>query len=263
MKKSLGDRMKGYERITDFHISPRVPIIGRIDGVAFHTLVKKLKLERPFDEYFVILMSNAAKELASKIQGCMVAYTQSDEISFFIRTDQSDPTTPWFDNRIQKISSVAASIISASFNRGLVNLFEDAPLAAFDCRVYSVPDLIEVSNYFIWRQNDCTKNSINTATHFELSKIFGKKTTQKMMHGLNRDQQQELLWKKAFINWNDYPLVFKRGTLISREKVEIKTDKGQAIRNVWAASAAPIISSEEGREKFFSIIDPTKDGEDG
>ena len=255
--------MKGYEKITDFHISPRVPIIGRIDGVAFHTLVKKLKLERPFDMNFATLMSKAAKDLASKVQGCMVAYTQSDEISFLIRTDQSNLTTPWFDNRIQKISSVAASIISASFNRGLVTLFKDAPLAAFDCRIYSVPDLVEVNNYFIWRQNDCTKNSISAAAHFELAKVFGRKTAREMMHGLNRDQQQELLWRKVSIDWNDYPPMFKRGIIISREKVEITTDKDQAIRNVWAASVAPIISSEEGREKFFSIIDPIKDGEGG
>jgi tRNA(His) 5'-end guanylyltransferase len=250
--------MKLYERVTDFHLTPRVPIIGRLDGVAFHTLAKQMKLERPFDEDFSMAMASAAQDLANRVQGFMLAYTQSDEISFLIRTDQSAETTPWFDNRIQKMASVTASIVAASFNKQWPT---SVPLAAFDCRVYEVPDLIEAVNYFIWRQNDCTKNSISSAAYFELAKQFGKKTVQKLLHGLNKDERQELLWQKANINWNDYKPEFKRGITVVRQEKEVKTSEGTAIRKPWTIVPAPIFSSDEGRKWIFDIVDP-KDKED-
>ena len=258
-KLSLGDRMKSYERVTNFRISPRVPIIGRLDGVAFHTLVKNLKLERPFDEGFADLMVNAAKELASRVQGCLLAYTQSDEISFIIRTDQSEDTTPWFDNRIQKITSVSASIVGGYFNKR-IQLPLDSPVAAFDCRVYSVPDLVEVTNYFIWRQNDCTKNSISSAAYYELCKIHGRETAQKMLYGLHQAERQELLFQNG-INWNDYAPEFKRGFVVSRNEVEVKSEHGSAIRKPWTCEPAPIFSSEEGRKWIFDMIDPKEQEE--
>jgi tRNA(His) 5'-end guanylyltransferase len=239
-----------------------MPIIGRLDGVAFHTLAKQLKLIRPFDTSFSTMMAKATQVLTSHVQGCMLAYTQSDEISFIMRTDQSTETTPWFDNRVQKISSVAASIVSASFNRQLSDTYgSEIPCAAFDCRVYGVPDLVEVLNYFIWRQNDCTKNSISSAAYFELSKLpdLGKKTAQKLLHGLNQDERQELLWQKTYINWNDYDPKFKRGVAVVREEKKVETPYGIAIRKPWTIKPAPIFSSDGGRDWFFSVVDPKDD----
>ena len=101
-KQSLGDRMKLYESVFDFRLLPRAPIMCRCDGVSFSKLTKYLKLEKPFDKQFSNWMGESMTIVANKIQGCVLGYTQSDEISFVIRADQSNETVPWFNNRIQK-----------------------------------------------------------------------------------------------------------------------------------------------------------------
>lgn len=262
-KISLGERMKTYEKVTDFRLTPRVPLICRLDGVAFHTLTKRVKLIKPYDSTFAGIMALAASTLVNKVQGSMMAYTQSDEISLLIRTDQSEQTTPWFGNRVQKMSSVMASMVSGVFNRELYLEYGDQiinlPVAAFDCRVYEVPSLTEAVNYFIWRQNDCTKNSISSAAYYELAKLKGRKTAQKALHGLNQDERQELLWSECGINWNNYPPEFKRGIAVTRVRREITTPISVTYRRELVTEAPPIFSSEAGREWICKVIDPPEE----
>ena len=48
-KNSLGNRMKEYERISDFRLVRRLPMVVRLDGKAFHSWTKKTGCVRPFD----------------------------------------------------------------------------------------------------------------------------------------------------------------------------------------------------------------------
>jgi len=269
-KESLGDRMKRYEESTNFKIIPRAPIMVRIDGKAFSTLTKRLKLAKPYDICFSSWMTETAKRVASEMQGCMLAYTQSDEITFAIRSDQTEETTPWFDNRVQKIVSVAASVAAATFNHFIPVLKDEngevilddfskpkrAGVAFFDCRVWPMPSMMEVVNNLIWRQRDCVKNSISSACYYEVGRIVGKGTARKMMHKKNQDQQQELLFSEAGVNWNNYPAEFKRGIVAYRNWITVTTENGTAERRRWEDSAAPIFTSEYGRDWLSQILMP-------
>lgn len=53
-KDSLGDRMKKYEYITRTHLIPRMLVIIRLDGKAFHQFCKGFK--RPFDDILIKTM---------------------------------------------------------------------------------------------------------------------------------------------------------------------------------------------------------------
>lgn len=54
---SIGDRMKfNYEFPFIYRLPDRMPVIIRIDGRAFHTLVRKIKLNKPFDKNFMDYM---------------------------------------------------------------------------------------------------------------------------------------------------------------------------------------------------------------
>ena len=188
-KDSLGDRMKGYENISRIYLTRRTPIIIRIDGKAFHTFTRGFA--RPFDDVLVKSMQDTAKYLCENIMGCKLAYTQSDEISLLLVDYEKLETQAWFDNNLQKMVSVAASMATMVFNKffrnnidewGYGNLpdFEDGGTnqkvdptllkqcqtyfsrcdkAMFDARVFILPKE-EVNNYFIWRQQDATRNSI-------------------------------------------------------------------------------------------------------
>jgi tRNA(His) 5'-end guanylyltransferase len=253
MKDALGDRMKEfYEDRTRIKLPRRTFTIIRIDGKAFHTYTRGL--ERPFDQGLIEDMDATSAFLCKNIQGAKFAYVQSDEISLVLTDFDELGTHAWFDNNLQKMASVAASMATAEFNRlrlmrGFGN-YEQTPtqgraivsqfnMAQFDARVFQIPFIDEVENYFIWRQQDAVRNSISSVAQSLYSP--------KELHGVKTDQMQELIFQKG-INWNDYAPRLKRGGIIKKvEKVFVRrnptaevTHKTTVIsesdiykRNVW------------------------------
>ena len=114
-KDSLGDRMKTYEYVTRTYLTRRMPVIIRLDGKAFHTFTRGLK--KPFDEIFVKAMQDTMKHLCENVQGCVLGYTQSDEITLVLVDYHDRDTSAWFDNNIQKMASVSASMATMAFNQ--------------------------------------------------------------------------------------------------------------------------------------------------
>jgi len=231
--KNLGDRMKGYEQSYDTSIMSRVPIIVRVDGKSFSKWTKKINAKKPFDLPLSEMMVEAMRYTASNIEGCVFGYTQSDEMTFVIRNDQSLESTPWFGNRVQKICSVVSSMVTASFNLENVRYNGVNNIAHFDARVFAVPDVQEAINCLIWRQNDAVKNSISASCYYEVAEKIGKKTARKLMHGLNQNKQQELLFQQTGINWNDYPVKFKRGVGTYRITYDTVIDGNECVRSKW------------------------------
>lgn len=238
-KNDLGRRMKGYEGVSRFYLTRRMPVIIRIDGKAFHSFTKGF--ERPFDDVLIESMQETAKYLCRNITGCKLAYTQSDEISLLLEDYDNIATQSWFDNNLQKLVSVSASMATMEFNRCFANnvakYFEKnnteehhelitayslkVGTAMFDSRAFVLPR-DEVCNYFIWRQQDASRNSIQM-----VAQTF---FTHKQLQGKNCNQLQEMLFSEHHINWNNYPTVYKRGSCIVKsldsKKDEVLEDLG-------------------------------------
>lgn len=196
MKDQIGDRMKAqYENRTRYMLPRRTYTIVRVDGKAFHTFTRGHA--KPFDYGLMTALDHAAIATCSEIQGCCCAYGQSDEYSFLLTDFMTTQTEAWFDGNLQKIVSVAASTFTASFAQ---------VGARFDARAFTIPDPVEVHNYFIWRQQDATRNAISMVGHHEFSP--------KEMHGLDTNQVQEKLFQERNINFNDFPVAAKRGRVI-------------------------------------------------
>ena len=249
----LSDRMKEYEQVYDQTIVRRIPVIVRVDGKGFSKYTKAIKAKKPFDETLAQAMVFSTLQVADSIEGCVFGYTQSDEASFVILNDQSQEATPWVGNRIQKMTSIIASIFTAHFIPKMSGL-----TAYFDARVFAVPNLAEAKNYLVWRQQDATRNSIQLASYYEVAGKIGKKTAMKKLHGLNTKEQQELLFKEAGINWNDYPTKFKRGAGVYKETFEKDVDGNKVIRSGWKVDEEiPIFSVEKD---FLKKILEKKDG---
>jgi tRNA(His) 5'-end guanylyltransferase len=115
MADSLGDRMKDYESRTGTKLVRKVPAIIRVDGKAFHTYTKGCK--KPFDADIIQCMQIAAVKTAETIQGFKMGYVQSDEASFLLSDMDNVESEAWFDYKVQKIVSVAASTFGAYFNQ--------------------------------------------------------------------------------------------------------------------------------------------------
>lgn len=177
----------------------RTPVILRLDGKAFHTFTRGL--QRPYDEKFNQAMSDTTLELCNSIQGAVFGYTQSDEISILIQDWKTIKTDCWFGNNVQKMVSISASIATAKFNETFQHPSKTS-MALFDSRVFNLPEH-EVVNYFIWRGNDCSRNSVSSLaqTHFP----------HKDLHGKSMADMHDMLKLQKNINWNDMPTRFKRG----------------------------------------------------
>lgn len=116
MKDKLGTRIKDqYESRTKYKLMRRCPTIIRLDGKAFHTYCKNLT--KPFDMGLIEDMQFTAKFLCKEIQGAKCAYVQSDEISILLTDYNQLTTSAWFDNSVQKICSVSASLATSKFNQ--------------------------------------------------------------------------------------------------------------------------------------------------
>jgi tRNA(His) guanylyltransferase len=243
---ALGDRMKRFEAATRAVLPRRTYTIVRVDGRAFHAYLRHA--ERPFDLVFMNQMDVVAADLCAEMSGAVLAYAQSDEVSVLLADFGSVHAEPWFGGIVQKMASVAAATATASLNRSRFTDYSNFRLATFDARVFTIPDPVEVANYFVWRQRDCLRNSVSMAAQAHFS--------HKQLHGLNGGQMQELLWSAKGVNWNDYPDGAKRGRVVTRvtgEETVTYTDKRTeqecttlAVRSRWVPSAAPSFTAQPG-----------------
>lgn len=226
---SLGDRMKDYENVNRIYLTRRLPLILRIDGCHFHTYTKHFN--KPFDRVLRDAMWETAKELCANISGAKLAYTQSDEISILITDYDNLDTEPWFSKNLQKMTSVAASMASIFFYQAhtfalkafiseceaeeyeipeWVSAHEDAlrnESAIFDCRAFTLPKE-EVNNYFLWRQQDCRRNSVEATARilFSDKELFRKST----------EEMKEMMRTQKNTDWEYIPSFYKNGACVRK-----------------------------------------------
>lgn len=91
---NLHERMKRYEAVSQTYLMRRTPVIIRLDGVAFHTFTKDFY--KPLDEVLGFAMRTTTRYLVDNIQGCVLGYTQSDEISLVLQDYKKLDTDAWF-----------------------------------------------------------------------------------------------------------------------------------------------------------------------
>lgn len=231
-KQTLADRMKEYEANFDYKIMRRCPVILRLDGRSFSRLTKSL--EKP-SEKFINAMANTTLDVAKDIEGCVFGYCQSDEITLVLKNDQSIYSMPWFDNRIQKMVSIAAAEATYAFGKNLEKQELELKRGIFDCRVFSVPNTIELVNNLIYRQRDCMRNAISLVADAQLRKRLGKGAALKLLLNKGSKERLQLLFEKCGIDfWKDYPSAVIRGVGAYRKPEEkIGKDNVPIIRNSW------------------------------
>ena len=177
-------RMKDYETVSKTRLTKRMPVVIRVDGRAFHTFTKGFN--KPYDELLCSCMQETMKYLCENIQGCVLGYTQSDEITLILVDYDNIDKSAWFDYEVQKICSVVSSMSTMKFNKlferkvtefisnkpdeitqdeyvNLCSRYDNAINmgAMFDTRCFNVPEN-DICNAIIWRQRDAEKNSISS-----------------------------------------------------------------------------------------------------
>lgn len=205
-KKTLGDRMKDYEKSHDQFLDKTKPYVIRLDGHAFSKFTGTL--QQPYDLRFMLAMIMTTYDLLTEFTAT-TGYTQSDEITltFFPKpmADSTEyPILP-YKGKIQKLVSLTAGFASSRFNYHLIKLFNDptylqdmrnlptekplksldkinASKAYFDSRCFQMPSVDEVSNCILWRGRDAYKNVVSKIAQdmFGVKKCFKKNTNEKL-----------------------------------------------------------------------------------
>lgn len=245
----FGDKVKELESASaKVVLDENQPICVRLDGKAFHTFTRGLA--RPFDARLSKAMVDTMNYLVEKTDA-RLGYTQSDEITLvYFKTAPHQQT--YFGSRVQKLTSVLASMATAKFNHEMSkNIPEKSDVFAFfDCRVWNVPTLQDVADVMIWRQDDAIKNSISMAAHAEFGdkKIFGKNSKEKI----------DML-KEVGIDWSAYPDFFKSGTYAMKKHKhvsmpdELKAKKGNEGKDTFLRSYIDNFYLERLRHKENSV----------
>jgi tRNA(His) 5'-end guanylyltransferase len=287
-KGDLDTRMKEfYEGVSKTKLIRRMPVIIRIDGKTFHTFTKGFK--QPYDELLRSAMEETTKYLCENIQGCVLGYTQSDEISLLLIDYATLDSSAWFDNEVQKMCSISASMATMQFNKIFAKKVDNklidyqaslCPLskedkerieayhkalvraketgAIFDSRAFNIPRE-EVTNYFYWRQQDATKNSIQMLArcHF----------THKALQGKTCRMLQDMLFTQRGINWNNVSIKQKRGSAVVKREVFIECNntnnknlikhenKTGIFRKKWKIDEYMPILSGDGRTYIEGILE--------
>ena len=274
----LGTRMKEfYEQVPKTRLVRRMPVAIRIDGKAFHTFTKGFY--KPFDDILIKTMQETTKYLCENIQGCVLGYTQSDEITLILVDYQKLTSSAWFDYEVQKLCSISASMATMAFNKffernaenyiqncatdyeidglygkgtleyQLCEIYQKAAEkdAMFDARCFNIPKE-EVTNLIYWRQLDATRNSIQMVGQANFS--------HKELQNKSCNDIQDMLHEQKGINWNDYPTVYKRGTACIKNrkiieyldefKVTAKLMDSTKTENSWIIDTEmPILKGED------------------
>lgn len=256
-RSDIGNRMKEYEGVSKTRLTKRIPVAIRIDGCHFHSFLRGWI--KPFDPLVQRAMEHTALELCNNIQGAVFGYTQSDEITLILCDYQTLETSAWFDNEVQKICSVSASMASMFFNKFLISnidyyvaamdedesYMEDYGMtvtewdkyvmnirkkvkggAYFDARCFNIPKE-EVTNLIYWRQLDCMRNSVLSVGQYEFSQTF--------LNGRScKEIKEQLRMRDCCKNWEDYT---------EKEKYGIAIYKNE--NHKWVSCGAPIFKGED------------------
>jgi len=208
--------------------------------------------------------------LCKNIQGCVIGYSQSDEITLILVDYMKLDSDAWFDYSVQKLCSLAASMATLEFNRRFahhanqeiwsylstlvpqsmeyqnkMNKYHTALRecikrgAMFDARCFNIP-VEEVTNLIYWRQLDATRNSIQMVAQANFS--------HKELQNLNTSKLQDKLMLERGINWSeDFTATQKRGCCCIKDE-----------DNKWFIDDNIPIFKGEGRDYIEKLIEVPK-----
>lgn len=210
----LGDRIKSYEKInTSLVASKTLPLVVRLDGKNFSSFTRKITRDaNPFSIGFCKIMQATANHLLNEFHA-KVVYTVSDEITLvFINSEKSQHP---FGGKLFKIQSLMAATASTYFISQLATFIPEkiGTMPIFDCRAFSVPNIMEAYNSILWRCQDGFRNAVSTVArlYYSETQLF-KKTT----------REQLIKLKDKGIDFEaSYDAMFKYGTCLIKKKQQI------------------------------------------
>ena len=284
VRDELGTRLKtSYEEVPKIRLYKRTPVAIRIDGKAFHTFTRGFK--KPFDEILIKTMQDTMLYLCKNIQGCVLGYTQSDEITLILQDYKTLTTDAWFDYEVQKICSISASMATMAFNKFFYSNVIEYILSkeSFESIDKGLPMLPYIINDYFVKTDDekdyvltlikaAEKGAMFDARCFNIPKeevtnlLYWRQLdaarnsvqmvgqayfSHKELQNKSCSDIQDMLMERYNINWNDFPTTQKRGSCAVRETIQdprVDPKDGAYPRAAWVIDNKIPQFKGEGRE---------------
>lgn len=278
----LGNRMKNYyEQVSKTKLMRKCSVAIRIDGCHFRTFTKNLN--KPFDDIVIKTMQSTMKYLCANIQGCILGYTQSDEITLILTDYKNIDSDAWFDYEVEKLCSVSASMATLAFNQFFkenvtlyklkVSLYKfkaydgiskykdditekyiknlDKAIengAIFDARCFNVPKE-EVTNLLYWRQKDAIRNSIQMVGQANFS--------QEELNHKSLEDIKHMLCDKNIV-WDVFPKAKRFGSCCIKKETVIENNNPNEHdiykRNKWVIDDDIPLFKDENRNYIEKLL---------
>ena len=271
---SLKEKCKNKQSEFNYLLDTNKYIISMVDGRSFSKMIKN-KFKKPFDDVFINAMNETAKYLCKEVQGCIFAYTQSDEISLIIRKNDPEGDV-FFGGRMCKMQSIIASLATSRFTQFMmenilksiptcasaenvrdmcIDAVKNSPLYQFDCKVWNVDSANDAMAWILFRNIDCVRNSKQQTAQTYLP--------HKKLMSLNTDEQISLLKQEKNVDWTEFDDGKKYGRFIKKiEKVFVmnesdKYENASYTRHVWEAIDGCDLTNEKNRNNLITELNLT------
>jgi tRNA(His) 5'-end guanylyltransferase len=231
MSLSLAKRQLIYEDCYDYKITSGLPLAIRIQA---RNLKKIFDLEYgSFDAFLMECMGDASLFLATNVQSAVFVLQCYDEINLIIKNDNDS----WYQNNVQKISSISASLVTLGFIKSLNKCRADLSNSgdvAFYSKAFALPSLAEVYNYLMYRQQKSIRSIIYDSCFYYISDVYGRHEAERLISGKTVEEKIDLLFEICDINfYNLYPTSFVRGTAAYKVPTLINNNNKELKKNKW------------------------------
>ncbi|NWJ09643.1 THG1 guanylyltransferase, partial [Crypturellus undulatus] len=224
MAKSKFEYVRDFE--ADDALLPNCWIVVRLDGRNFHRFAEQHEFKKPNDDRALHLMTKCAETVMQELEDIAIAYGQSDEYSFVFKKKSK-----WFKRRASKFMTHVVSQFASSYVFYWKDYFKDQRLLyppGFDGRIVLYPSNQNLKDYLSWRQADCHINNLYNTVFWMLVQRSGLTPVQAQdrLQGTLAGDKNEILFSEFNINYNNEPLMYRKGTVLIWQKVnEVITKK--------------------------------------
>ncbi|XP_053321661.1 probable tRNA(His) guanylyltransferase [Spea bombifrons] len=194
-------------------------VVVRVDGRNFHRFAENHNFTKPNDVRALQLMNRCAQNVMNELDNICLAYGQSDEYSFVFHKKSN-----WYKRRASKFMTHVVSQFAASYVFYWKEFFPDQPIQyppGFDGRVVLYPTEQNLKDYLSWRQADCHVNNMYNMVFWSLVQKGGLTPAQAQdrLRGTLAADKNEILFSEFNINYNNEPLMYRKGSLLVWKKV--------------------------------------------
>lgn len=228
---------------------PQTYIIIRLDGRSFHKLSTKYTFSKPNDPRALNLMNTSAIYVLQQLPDILLAYGQSDEMSFVL-----GPQCQLYERRSDKLVSTIVSLFTGVYCLHWSQYFPTIdltpPFPSFDGRAVCYPTLKTLRDYLSWRQVDCHINNLYNTTFWALVEKggMGRREAEEALKGTVAAEKNEILWRRFGVNYNGLAAVERKGSVIFRGVEVIERKKGGMAVGSCAADEGDGAEGEAGDE---------------